>query len=139
MRRELYTNGHGDTFFHGNADSRCPPNCHAERSTLFLNDDKTQELWSEVGDGIETTQIRFPNHLGIAGTVFTSGKTKPVRIMEVLDYHTKTSFPNLMEVVSYFKEGRHYYRQGDFSRAIKLFGNALKLHPADRLSQTFNM
>ena len=48
---------------------------HAERSTLFLNDDKTQELWSEVGDGIETTQIRFPNHLGIAGTVFTSGKT----------------------------------------------------------------
>ncbi len=69
--------------------------------------------------------------------VIVKGKTKPVRIMEVLDYHTTTSFPNLMEVVSYFKEGRHYYRQGDFSKAIKLFGNALKLHPADRLSQTF--
>lgn len=48
---------------------------HAERSTLFLNDEKTQELWSEVGEGIETTQIRFPNHLGIAGSVFTSGDT----------------------------------------------------------------
>ncbi|HCY87065.1 MAG TPA: adenylate/guanylate cyclase domain-containing protein [Desulfobacteraceae bacterium] len=48
---------------------------HAERSTLFLNDKKTNELWSEVGEGIETTQIRFPNHMGIAGAVFTTGKT----------------------------------------------------------------
>ncbi len=48
---------------------------NAERSTLFLNDEKTQTLWSEVGQGLETKQIRFPNHLGIAGTVFTSAKT----------------------------------------------------------------
>ena len=47
----------------------------AERSTLFLNDDKTKELWSLVGEGIGATQIRFANHLGIAGAVFTSGKT----------------------------------------------------------------
>jgi adenylate cyclase len=47
----------------------------AERSTLFLNDDKTNQLWSEVGQGLETTQIRFPNNVGIAGAVFTSGKT----------------------------------------------------------------
>lgn len=48
---------------------------NAERSTLFLNDDKTNELWSEVGGGLEAMQIRLPNHLGIAGAVFTSGKT----------------------------------------------------------------
>ncbi len=48
---------------------------HAEQSTLFLNDEKTGELWSEVGEGIEATQIRFPNHLGIAGSVFTTGET----------------------------------------------------------------
>ncbi len=47
----------------------------ADRATLFLNDDKTNELWSEVGTGLGATQIRFPNHLGIAGAVFTSGKT----------------------------------------------------------------
>ena len=47
---------------------------NAERSTLFLNDDKTSELWSEVGQGLESVQIRLPNHLGIAGAVFTSGK-----------------------------------------------------------------
>ena len=48
---------------------------NAERSTLFLNDDKTRELWSEVGQGLESMQIRLPNHLGIAGAVFTSGKS----------------------------------------------------------------
>ncbi|MDQ6998751.1 MAG: adenylate/guanylate cyclase domain-containing protein [Mariprofundus sp.] len=48
---------------------------NAERSTLFLNDEKTAELWSQVGMGIESSIIRFPNHLGIAGKVFTSGET----------------------------------------------------------------
>ena len=48
---------------------------NAERSTLFLNDEKTAELWSEVGQGLAAMQIRLPNHIGIAGAVFTSGKT----------------------------------------------------------------
>ena len=48
---------------------------NAERSTLFLNDEKTNELWSEVGQGLESMQIRLPNHIGIAGTVFTYGKS----------------------------------------------------------------
>ncbi len=48
---------------------------NAERSTLFLNDEKTGQLWSEVGQGLEAMQIRLPNHVGIAGAVFTTGKT----------------------------------------------------------------
>ena len=48
---------------------------NAERSTLFLNDEKTNELWSEVGQGLESMQIRLPNHLGIAGAVFSSSKS----------------------------------------------------------------
>ncbi|WP_296002432.1 GAF domain-containing protein [Rugamonas sp.] len=47
---------------------------NAERSTLFLNDEKTGELWSEVGQGLDSLQIRLPNNAGIAGAVFTSGK-----------------------------------------------------------------
>jgi adenylate cyclase len=47
----------------------------AERSTLFLNDEKTNELWSQVGEGLGLMQIRLPNHLGIAGSVFTSGRS----------------------------------------------------------------
>lgn len=48
---------------------------NAERSTLFLNDEKTNDLWSEVGQGLEAMEIRLPNHLGIAGAVFTSEKS----------------------------------------------------------------
>lgn len=47
----------------------------AERSTLFINDEKTSELFSFVGEGLESVEIRLPNNIGIAGTVFTSGET----------------------------------------------------------------
>ncbi len=50
----------------------------SDRSTLFLNDEKTNELFSKVAAGLEKeklSEIRLPNHLGIAGTVFTSGET----------------------------------------------------------------
>jgi adenylate cyclase len=47
----------------------------AERSTLFLNDEKTSELYSRLGEGLGTTEIRFPNNVGIAGTVFQTGGT----------------------------------------------------------------
>ncbi len=48
---------------------------NAERATLFLNDEKTGELFSKVGLGLQATEIRLPNHLGIAGAVFTSRQT----------------------------------------------------------------
>ena len=44
----------------------------AERATLFLNDEKRDELFSKVGLGLQATEIRLPNHLGIAGAVFTT-------------------------------------------------------------------
>ncbi len=46
-----------------------------DRGTLFLNDPKQGELWSMVASGLSAREIRFPNHLGIAGHVFTSGET----------------------------------------------------------------
>ena len=48
---------------------------NAERSTLFINDEKSDELWSQTGVGLDATQIRLPNDQGIAGTVFTSGQS----------------------------------------------------------------
>src|SRR6266566_268763 len=47
----------------------------AERSTLFLHDEKTRELFSRVAMGAKLGEIRFPDHAGIAGTVFATGKT----------------------------------------------------------------
>ncbi|VVC77186.1 Adenylate cyclase 1 [Aquicella siphonis] len=46
----------------------------AERSTLFINDSKSNELYTEASIGLEKKEIRFPNHLGIAGAVFTTGE-----------------------------------------------------------------
>jgi adenylate cyclase len=34
-------------------------NC--DRSILFLNDDKTNELFSLVGEGLQSSEIRFMN------------------------------------------------------------------------------
>ena len=45
----------------------------AERSSLFINDEKSND-YTEVGEGLGKNVIRFPNHLGIAGNVFTSGE-----------------------------------------------------------------
>ena len=47
----------------------------AERSTLFINDEKNNELFTKVGEGLGEIEIRFPNNVGIAGSVFTTGET----------------------------------------------------------------
>ncbi len=44
----------------------------AERSTLFLHDAASEELWSRVAEGLAEREIRIPSHVGIAGEVFTS-------------------------------------------------------------------
>jgi adenylate cyclase len=46
----------------------------ADRSSLFLFDEKTGELWSVVAEGLEEQQIRFPCDQGLAGWVFTHGE-----------------------------------------------------------------
>jgi len=69
--------------------------------------------------------------------VIVKGKTEPARIYEVLDHHTDASFPNLMDVVGHFEEGRWGYRAGDWAKATRSFETCLQLHPGDALSQTY--
>ncbi len=69
--------------------------------------------------------------------VVVKGKTKPVKIYEVLDYHTSETFPHLMEVAGYFREGREAYRAGDWRQALKLFEEAIRLNPQDKLSHIY--
>lgn len=69
--------------------------------------------------------------------IVVKGKTEPVSIYEILDYHSDETFPNLPEVVGHFKAGLKYYRRGEFDRAIKQFREALLLNPDDRLSTTY--
>jgi len=70
-------------------------------------------------------------------SVIVKGKTEPVVIYEVLDYHTEATFPNLMEVVNYFKEGRQQYVAQHWDKAMEHFNKALSLNPFDRLSQIY--
>ena len=69
--------------------------------------------------------------------VVVKGKTEPVGIYEVLEYHTEDTFPNLPEVVNQFRSGLAHYRKADFDRARRCFQEALALHPGDKLSQTY--
>ncbi|MGB5339893.1 MAG: GAF domain-containing protein, partial [Gammaproteobacteria bacterium] len=47
----------------------------ADRTTLFLNDIETGELYSRVALGNITREIRVLNSVGIAGHVFTTGES----------------------------------------------------------------
>ena len=47
----------------------------AERSSLFIYDSDTDELWSKVAEGLDEKEIRFPSGVGIAGDVAKSLKT----------------------------------------------------------------
>jgi adenylate cyclase len=69
--------------------------------------------------------------------VLVKGKTEPVGVYEVLDHHIEESFPNLMDVVSYFNEGVQHYRSARFSDAAAQFDRALLRHPRDKLSATY--
>ena len=69
--------------------------------------------------------------------VIVKGKTEPVAIHEVLDYHTDETFPNLMDVVNDFRDGVGNYRRGAWDAAIASFQRCLRAHPADALSTTY--
>jgi adenylate cyclase len=69
--------------------------------------------------------------------VIVKGKTQPVAIYEILDYHDETTFPHMPEVLGHFRSGLDYYRQGDFERAVAQFNDALNLHPDDGLSRIY--
>jgi len=50
----------------------------AERSTLFVHDSVTDELWSRVAVGGSVDEIRFPSTTGVAGASFTTAKVVSV-------------------------------------------------------------
>jgi adenylate cyclase len=72
-----------------------------------------------------------------ADRVIVKGKTEPVCIYEVLDYHTEETFPNLLETVNNFKGGLTYYRRGNFDEATRCFEEARRLNPHDELSTIY--
>jgi len=70
-------------------------------------------------------------------SVIVKGKTKPVTIYEILDYHNDQSFPNLMDVIYHFKNGLVNYRKQSWDTAIGAFNQALKANDQDPLSAMY--
>ena len=69
--------------------------------------------------------------------VVVKGQSRPVRVFEVLDYHSPESFPNLMDVVNYFNEGIGHYRSANWDKASDRFARCLESNPGDALSATY--
>ncbi len=46
----------------------------AERSTLFLYDGATDELWSMIAQGVGSRELRFASSVGLAGETFQMGE-----------------------------------------------------------------
>ena len=69
--------------------------------------------------------------------VVVKGKSEPVGVHEVLDYHNDKTFPNLMDVVNHFNEGRKNYRIGNFDKSVSCFKQCLKANVDDVLSKNY--
>ena len=69
--------------------------------------------------------------------IVVKGKTEPVSIFEVLDFHDDETFPARMDVVGHFLEGLNHYRATSFDEAIKSFTAALAANASDVPSKLY--
>jgi adenylate cyclase len=70
----------------------------AERSTLFLFDAGTSELWSEVAEGADQKEIRIPSRSGIAGAAFSSGE-----VLVIPDAYADSRFNPAVDLASGYR------------------------------------
>jgi len=69
--------------------------------------------------------------------VVVKGKTEPVGVYELLDYHTEESFPNMIEALGVFRDGMECYQNGSWEKGRILFEKALALNPQDKCAQLY--
>jgi adenylate cyclase len=69
--------------------------------------------------------------------VVVKGKTKPVAIFEVLDYHTEETYPSLADAMHFFRVGLAKYRSKKWEEATKEFQQVLSLNSRDKAAQLY--
>jgi adenylate cyclase len=69
--------------------------------------------------------------------VIVKGKSEPVGIYEILDYHTEATFPNLVDALAHFRDGLARYRSQNWDGARREFEAGLAINPADRVSSLY--
>ncbi len=73
-----------------------------------------------------------------ADQVVVKGKTEPVGVFELLDYHTPETFPNMIDALDIYRSGLEAYKRADWDRAMGMFDRALALNPKDALPAMYN-
>lgn len=107
-----------------NLASRLESACKAYSARILVSE-------STVG------KLRGTYRLRDIDLVIVKGKTQPVRVFEMLDFHDTKTFPNLLDVVGHFSEGVSDYRAARWEKAIQRFEKCIDLHPGDGLSKTY--
>ncbi len=107
-----------------NLASRLESACKAYSARILVSE-------STVG------KLRGTYRLRDIDLVIVKGKTQPVRVFEMLDFHNNQTFPNLLDVVGHFCEGVFDYRAARWEKAIQRFEKCVDLNPGDGLSKTY--
>ena len=120
---------------------------------------KKQMNYTIIGDGVnlaarlESACKQYGSHILVSeftfrqlkGTYFAremdvvvvKGKTQPVAIYEIMDYHDDETYSNLGDALRQFKAGLSKYRQQKWDDAIQAFGEVLVFNPEDKAAQLY--
>ena len=69
--------------------------------------------------------------------VIVKGKTEPVGVYEVLDYHDGDSYPDLVDALGIFNDGYRCWQEGKWDQSIKLFKEVKTVNPDDKAAQLY--
>jgi adenylate cyclase len=69
--------------------------------------------------------------------VVVKGKTKPVAIYEVVDYHTEETYPHLPDALGYFRDGLARYRKREWQAARAQFEKVLAINAGDKAAKLY--
>ncbi len=69
--------------------------------------------------------------------LLVKGKTQPVAIYEVLDYHTEETYPRVSDALGRFRDALAKYRRRQFGPARALFEEVLAINPGDQAAQMY--
>jgi len=69
--------------------------------------------------------------------LLVKGKTKPIAVYEILDYHTEDTYPRASDALGRFRDGLAKYRRRDFAAAKRLFLEELEINSEDKAAQMY--
>ena len=103
---------------------------------------RLESACKQYGARILVSELTFAKLKGVyrlreVDHVIVKGKTEPIGVYEILDYHDSSTFPNLADGVNAFRDGILHYRHGDWDKAIAAFEQSLKANGDDRLAQLY--